>query len=61
MKDIVFDYFNIITKEYEMAYEKWRGDKAYQEAIGEIKASVDKDYVDRKFEELPKELTKEKA
>lgn len=30
IKDIVFDYFNIITKEYEMSYEKWRSDEDYQ-------------------------------
>ena len=29
IKDIVFDYFNIITKEYELSYEKWRNDKDY--------------------------------
>jgi hypothetical protein len=29
IKDIVFDYFNIITKEYEMSYEKWRKSDAY--------------------------------
>lgn len=29
MKDIVFDYFNIITKEYEIAYEKWKSDADY--------------------------------
>lgn len=29
VKDIVFDYFNIITKEYEMGYEKWKSDVDY--------------------------------
>lgn len=30
VKDIIFDYFNIITKEYEMSYEKWRADEDYK-------------------------------
>jgi len=33
MKDLVFDYFNIITKEYEIAYEKWKSDSEYAEAV----------------------------
>ncbi len=33
MKDLVFDYFNIITKEYEVAYEKWKSDPEYAEAV----------------------------
>lgn len=37
MKDIVFDYFNIITKEYELAYEKWKEDPTYVEEITKIK------------------------
>lgn len=26
IKDIVFDYFNIITKEYEISYDKYKND-----------------------------------
>ena len=37
IKDIVFDYFNIITKEYEMSYEKWRDDETYQQEIKDTK------------------------
>ncbi len=37
MKDIVFDYFNIITKEYELAFEKWKDDPQYVDAITKIK------------------------
>ena len=33
MKEVVFDYFNIITKEYELAYEKWKEDQEYVDAI----------------------------
>ena len=37
IKDLAFDFFNIITKEYELAYEKWKGDRDYQEAITALK------------------------
>lgn len=29
IKDIIFDYFNLISKEYEMSYEKCRSDEVY--------------------------------
>jgi len=29
VKDIIFDYFNIISKQYEMSYEKWKDDEDY--------------------------------
>ncbi len=61
MKDTVFDYFNIITKEYELAYEKWKDDPTYVDAITKIKLEIDKEYVDGKFEKLPESLTKEKT
>ena len=41
IKEIVFDYFNLISKEYEMSYEKWRNDKTYLEEIESIKKQVD--------------------
>lgn len=37
IKDIIFDYFNLIPKEYEMSFEKWRGDEEYQREITAIK------------------------
>lgn len=61
IKEIVFDYFNIITKEYELSYEKWRADKDYQEQIAQIKTQVDEDFVDRKFDAFPESLTIEKT
>ncbi len=61
LKDLVFDYFNIITKEYEVAYEKWKGDSEYAEAVQKIKDEIDNEYVTKKFEELPASLTLEKA
>jgi hypothetical protein len=61
MKDLVFDYFNIITKEYEIAYEKWKSDPEYAEAVQKIKDEIDVEYVAKKFEELPPSLTLEKA
>lgn len=61
IKDIVFDYFNLITKEYEMSYEKCRSDTKYQDEIAEIKKQVDIEYVDRKWDEVPAGLTVEKT
>ena len=61
MKDIVFDYFNIITKEYELAFEKWKDDPVYVEAITKIKLETEQEYVSNKFLELPAGLTKEKT
>jgi hypothetical protein len=61
MKDIVFDYFNIITKEYELAFEKWKEDKVYVEKITQIKLDVESEYVSNKAIELPAGLTKEKT
>ena len=60
IKDVVFDYFNIITKEYEMSYEKWRNDDNYQSLLKKIKAIIDLEYVEGKFE-VPHTLTKEKT
>jgi hypothetical protein len=61
MRDIVFDYFNIITKEYEIASEKYRADPDYTAAVQKIKDDVDNEFVAKKFEELPAGLTKEKT
>ena len=61
IKDMIFDYFNLISKEYEMSYEKCRSDEVYQQEIAAIKSQVDKDYVEKKWDELPASLTKDKA
>lgn len=61
IKDIIFDYFNLISKEYEMSYEKCRSDEVYQKEIAAIKLQVDKDYVEKKWDELPASLTMDKA
>ena len=37
IKDIVFDYYNIITKEYEIAFEKYKADEEYKKQSEEIK------------------------
>ena len=41
IKDIVFDYFNIISKEYEMGYEKFKYEETYKNAVNDIKKQVD--------------------
>ena len=60
VKDIVFDYFNIITKEYEMSYEKWRNDDDYQKQLQDYKKQIDKEYLEKKFD-VPSSLTKQKT
>ena len=60
VKEMVFDYFNIITKEYEISYERWRKDETYSSQVQEIKASVDLEFVENKFG-VPPQLTKEKT
>ena len=61
IKDIVFDYFNIITKEYEMAHEKYKLDEDYKNTLEEIKKQVEDEYIDKKIETIPETLTKEKT
>lgn len=61
IKDIVFDYFNIITKEYELAFEKWKGSSEYTERTNKIKLETEQEYVSNKYMELPAGLTKEKT
>ena len=61
MKDIVFDYFNIITKEYELAFEKWKETTEYVERVTKIKLETEQEYVSNKYLELPAGLTKEKT
>lgn len=61
IKDIVFDYFNIISKEYEMSFEKLKHDEEYKVKANELKQSIDQDYLEKKYEVLPQSLTKEKA
>jgi actin-related protein len=60
VKDIVFDYFNIITKEYEMAYEKLRSNEEYKQQLQDIKDQIDNEFITKKFD-LPPTLTKDKA
>jgi hypothetical protein len=38
IREIVFDYFNIISKEYEISFEKCKIDDFYQKSLQEIKA-----------------------
>lgn len=36
IRDIVFDYFNIISKEYEISLEKHKDSEEYKKAIKDI-------------------------
>ena len=44
IKEIVFDFFNIINKEYEISFEKWKQDESYKASIEAIKAEIEKEY-----------------
>lgn len=43
-----------------MSYDKYRHDEDFQNQLKEIKAKIDSEYIDNRFE-LPKHLTKEKC
>ena len=60
VREIIFDYFNIIYKEYEISYEKHKKDQAYIEKIEEIKNQVDREYGEKKHT-VPSSLTKKKT
>ena len=60
IKDIVFDYFNMIGKEYEITYEKWKNDDEYKRNIEAEKAYVENEFIKKKFS-IPLKLTKEKT
>jgi len=60
VKEMIFDYFNIIQKEFELSYEKYKEDEEYQKKNDEIKDFVDSEYIQKKVD-LPPALTKEKA
>ena len=60
MKDIAFDYFNIISKEYEMAFDKYKNNEDYKAKAEELKKQIDDEYVENRYE-IPASLTKEKT
>lgn len=62
LQETVFDYFNLIVKEYYMAIEKWGRDMEYVEAIKKKYEEIDKEIEeDEKQVEVPEGLTKEVA
>jgi len=60
IRDIVFDYFNIITKQYEISYEKWKADEDYKQKAKEKGDEIDKAFIKSKHK-VPPQLTKEKT
>ncbi len=42
LQDLIFDYFNLIVKEYYMTLEKWSQDPEYVRRIKEEKEKIDK-------------------
>jgi hypothetical protein len=60
VRNIIFDYFNIIVKEYEFSYQRYCKEPDYTKQINAIQEEVDKDFVTSKYQ-VPEGLTKEKA
>ena len=58
----MFDYFNLIVKEYYLAVDKWGQDLDYTAEIKEIYSKIDKELEEEELsEEVPRELTREIA
>ena len=58
----MFDYFNLIVKEYYLAVDKWGQDLDYTAEIKEIYCKIDKELEEEELsEEVPRELTREIA
>ena len=58
----MFDYFNIIVKEYMMSLDKWRGDTDYTNAIRDKFKVIDEEFKQSELDqEIPECLTKELA
>ena len=57
--DVVFDYFNLIQKEYAMALDKWSPDPDYVKQVKETYQKIDKEYEEEEqTEPIPEGLTK---
>ena len=57
LQDYVFDYFNIIVKEYLMSLDKWGSDEDYVKQVKEGYGKVDKEIEeDERSYALPEKL-----
>ena len=62
LQEVVFDYFNLIVKEYYMGLDKWSQDVEYTNEIKAAYMKIDKELDDEEMEgELPEGLTKQMA
>ena len=62
VQDLVFDYFNIIVKEYYLTLDKWCQDQDYVKQIKEEYKKIDTELdEEEKNEPIPEGLDKEKA
>jgi len=60
LQDCVFDYFNIIVKEYYMAQDRWGSDTAYVAEIKKVYEKIDKEIeADDLSEEIPEALNRQ--
>ena len=59
LQDIIFDYFNLIVKEYYMALDKWSADDDYVKQVKEEYAKTDKEIDDEELSvPIPEKLDK---
>lgn len=62
LQELIFDYFNMIKKEYYMALDKYATDPDYVKEIKEEHEKVDKEMYDEEMSlPIPETLTKEIA
>lgn len=62
LQEIVFDYFNLIVKEYYMAQDKWSNDPIYVEELRAEYEKIDKEIEkDEMSEEVPEDLNEKMA
>jgi hypothetical protein len=62
LQEVVFDYFNLIVKEYFMALDKWTSDIDYTNKIRDSYHKIDKELDEEDLSEpVPEGLTKEMA
>ena len=62
LQDYVFDYFNLIVKEYYLSLDKWSSDMEYVKLIKDEYEKIDKQILEEEAqEEIPEGLTKEMA
>ena len=62
LQEFVFDYFNLINKDYHISLEQWNSDTEFVKLIKDEYEKIDKQIKDEEMEEeIPEGLSKEMA